>query len=307
LKPKTFALNILSAILTPITISTDTNNPIPVGMIKLCIFTPYVGLAALGLLTDTLYYTTYSMRSQFILGRKITILDGKIIPVMKNHTAFLYILFAGVVILLGMAFLRKPAEQPKTEKQDMVNLTNDLPQPTQPVEPNKPVAETTPSVPAKVNYSVVLKTTEGDIKLVLNGKDTPITAGNFAKLAKEGFYNNTIFHRVIKGFMIQGGDPKGDGTGGPGYKFNDEPFTGEYTRGTIAMANAGPNTNGSQFFIMHQDYDLQKNYVIFGKVVEGLEVVDKIATAPTSRSAMGENSKPVTPVKILSVEVTEVQ
>jgi len=154
-------------------------------------------------------------------------------------------------------------------------------------------------------YSVTLKTTEGDITLDLTASLTPKTVENFVTLANKGFYNNTIFHRVIKGFMVQGGDPKGDGTGGPGYKFDDEPFTGEYTRGTIAMANAGPNTNGSQFFIMHQDYPLPKNYVIFGKVTAGIEVVDKIAESPVKTSASGEPSSPVTPVKILSVSVSQ--
>jgi cyclophilin family peptidyl-prolyl cis-trans isomerase len=105
--------------------------------------------------------------------------------------------------------------------------------------------------------------------------------------------------------MIQGGDPEGTGMGGPGYKFDDEPFTGEYTRGTIAMANSGPNTNGSQFFIMHADYGLPKSYVIFGKVTKGLDVVDKIAEAPVSAGMSGENSTPVEPVKVESVTITE--
>ena len=105
--------------------------------------------------------------------------------------------------------------------------------------------------------------------------------------------------------MIQGGDPEGTGAGGPGYSFDDEKFEGDYTRGTIAMANAGPNTNGSQFFIMHADYALPKNYVIFGKVASGLDVVDSIATAPTTQSAMGENSKPITPVSITSIDIVE--
>lgn len=105
--------------------------------------------------------------------------------------------------------------------------------------------------------------------------------------------------------MIQGGDPTGTGSGGPGYKFDDEKFDGEYSRGTIAMANAGPNTNGSQFFIMHADYPLPKNYVIFGKTISGIETVDKIATAPTTANMMGENSTPVSPVKILSVDIVE--
>ena len=151
--------------------------------------------------------------------------------------------------------------------------------------------------------TVILHTGAGDITIELDSKNTPITANNFITLAQKGFYDNTIFHRVISGFMIQGGDPKGDGTGGPGYQFNDEPITGSYTRGTLAMANAGPNTNGSQFFIMHADYSLPKNYVIFGRVVEGLEVVDKIAQAPVTVSRGGEESQPLTPVKITSVSI----
>ncbi len=125
-------------------------------------------------------------------------------------------------------------------------------------------------------------------------------------LSKIGFYDGTIFHRVIKDFMIQGGDPLGNGTGGPGYTFNDEPFDGEYVRGTVAMANSGPNSNGSQFFIIHKDYtQLPKNYVIFGKVVEGMDVVDKIAEAPVEDNGAGEMSKPISPVTINKAEVIE--
>lgn len=137
--------------------------------------------------------------------------------------------------------------------------------------------------------NATMKTSLGEIKIELYGDKTPITAGNFAKLAEAGFYDGVKFHRVISGFMIQGGDPltKDDaqkelwGTGGPGYKFNDEPFEGQYARGTIAMANSGPNTNGSQFFIMHADYPLPPQYVIFGKVLEGMEAVDAIAALET--------------------------
>ena len=129
--------------------------------------------------------------------------------------------------------------------------------------------------------NATIKTSLGEIKVELAGDKVPQTAGNFAKLAESGFYNGTKFHRVIKGFMVQGGDPltKDDsmkarwGTGGPGYQFADEPFTGKYTRGTLAMANSGPNTNGSQFFIMHQDYPLPPSYVIFGKVTDRKSVV----------------------------------
>ena len=153
------------------------------------------------------------------------------------------------------------------------------------------------------NPIVTLHTSAGDISIELDSQNTPITTNNFLTLAQKGFYDKTIFHRVISGFMIQGGDPQSDGTGGPGYQFNDEPIVGEYKRGTVAMANAGPNTNGSQFFIMHADYALPKNYVIFGRVTAGLDVVDKIATAPVTRSRSGENSQPVNPVTINSVTV----
>ncbi len=152
-------------------------------------------------------------------------------------------------------------------------------------------------------YQAILKTDKGNIVIDLFADKTPITVNNFVYLTRENFYTNTIFHRTIPGFMIQGGDPTGTGRGGPGYKFEDESFSGEYSRGTIAMANAGPNTNGSQFFIMHQDTDLPLNYVIFGKVIEGLDVVDAIATAPTNPG--GEGSTPVNPVKIESVEINE--
>lgn len=154
-------------------------------------------------------------------------------------------------------------------------------------------------------YHAVLNTSEGIIKIALQTDKTPITVNNFVSLARKDFYNKTIFHRVIKGFMIQGGDPKGDGTGGPGYKFDDEPFEGEYIRGIVAMANSGPNTNGSQFFIMHQDYTLPKNYVIFGQVIEGIETVDKIAESPTKSGLSGENSTPVEPAVIESVDIIE--
>lgn len=158
--------------------------------------------------------------------------------------------------------------------------------------------------PAK-QYQATLKTSAGDITIKLNTQQTPVAVNNFVFLAREGFYDQTIFHRAIAGFMIQGGDPQGTGGGGPGYRFADEPIEGEYNRGTVAMANAGPNTNGSQFFIMHQDYALPKNYVIFGQVIAGLEVVDAIANAPVTQNSSGEKSKPVAPVVVQSVNIME--
>lgn len=169
----------------------------------------------------------------------------------------------------------------------------------------KMVEKPTMQLDQNKQYQAVLKTDKGEITIDLTASATPITVNNFVSLAKSGFYDGTIFHRTIKGFMIQGGDPNGDGTGGPGYRFADEPFKGEYTKGTVAMANAGPNTNGSQFFIMHADYPLPPNYVIFGKVSKGIEVVDAIATAPVTSSFSGERSQPVTPVVVQSVKIVE--
>jgi peptidylprolyl isomerase len=154
-------------------------------------------------------------------------------------------------------------------------------------------------------YVATMKTNKGEIKFELFAPETPFTVNSFVFLAREGFYNDVIFHRVIKDFMIQGGDPTGTGTGGPGYTFNDEAITRDYTRGTLAMANAGPNTNGSQFFIMHQDLPLPKSYVIFGQVIEGMDTVDKIANTEVQESLMGEMSSPVEEIKIESIKIEE--
>lgn len=141
---------------------------------------------------------------------------------------------------------------------------------------------------------VKLVTSLGDIILELYG-DMPVTAGNFESLVKKGFYDGVIFHRVISGFMIQGGDPTGTGTGGPGYVIKDEfSAANQNNRGTIAMANAGPNTGGSQFFINLVDNNyLDRNHPVFGKVAECMDVVDKIGKVRT-----GRNDRPLEPVKI---------
>ena len=170
---------------------------------------------------------------------------------------------------------------------------------------SKPMYQNPPaqSIDKNKKYNATLATTKGTIEIELFASGTPITVNNFVFLAKEKFYDGVTFHRTIPGFMIQAGDPTGTGTGGPGYQFADEVFSGEYTRGTLAMANAGPDTNGSQFFIMHKDTALPKNYVIFGRVTMGLEVVDAIATAPTVPG--GEGSKPQNPVAIQSITIRE--
>lgn len=144
---------------------------------------------------------------------------------------------------------------------------------------------------------VSMSTTEGDIELQLFPTEAPCTVNSFVYLAENNFYDNLVFHRVIEDFMIQGGDPSGTGAGGPGYAFDDEQVTRSYTRGIIAMANSGPNTNGSQFFIMHNDTPLPASYTIFGEVVSGIETVDKIATGEV------EGDSPVNPVTINSITI----
>jgi len=164
--------------------------------------------------------------------------------------------------------------------------------------PKEAASMTTPDIATQATL-VKLETTMGNITLELR-PDMPITAGNFEKLVKQGYYDGVIFHRVIAGFMIQGGDPQGTGMGGPGYTIRDE-FTknNHNLRGTISMANAGPNTGGSQFFINLVDNNfLDTKHPVFGKVVEGMDIVDKIGKVKTD-----SNDRPVTPVKILKATV----
>ena len=161
------------------------------------------------------------------------------------------------------------------------------------------------NIDTNMNYEGVITTTMGTMTVEFFTSDAPVTVNNFINLAKDGYYNDIIFHRVISGFMIQGGDPSGTGHGDmgkyPGYKFEDELDNQRpYEKGILAMANAGPNTNGSQFFIMHVDYPLPYQYTIFGKVTDGLDVIDKIASVET-----GEGDRPINDVVIESVEIKE--
>ncbi|MEK7184044.1 MAG: peptidylprolyl isomerase [Patescibacteria group bacterium] len=128
---------------------------------------------------------------------------------------------------------------------------------------------------------IVLTTNKGEIRFKLFADEAPLTVSNFVFLASQRFYDGLTFHRVEPGFVIQGGDPEGSGRGGPGYKFADEPVKRSYTRGIVAMANSGPNTNGSQFFIMLGDTPLPPAYTIFGEVTAGIEVVDQIRVGDT--------------------------
>lgn len=159
------------------------------------------------------------------------------------------------------------------------------------------------------NRTAVIETTKGNIRIELFEADAPKTTENFRLLSERNYYDGVIFHRVIPNFMIQGGDPLGEGYGGEsawGSRFDDEIdrsselYSGVYEKGTLAMANAGPNTNGSQFFIMHVDYPLPPSYTKFGKVLEGHEVVDAIASVERNQS-----DKPIEPVVMNRVYIEE--
>ena len=173
-----------------------------------------------------------------------------------------------------------------------------------------------PKVPAGARSSggqhATIETSKGTIEVEFYQSDSPRAVENFRLLAEHGYYDGTVFHRIIRGFMIQGGDPKGDGSGGEsawGGAFPDEIvrsaalYKRGYRRGIVAMANAGPNTNASQFFIMHANYPLPPNYVIFGIVTKGLEVVDALASVPVTMGPGGERSRPVDPPVVRKVTI----
>jgi cyclophilin family peptidyl-prolyl cis-trans isomerase len=173
-----------------------------------------------------------------------------------------------------------------------------------------------PSVPAGATSSggmhATIETDKGPIQIEFFAAESPRAVENFRLLAEHGYYDGVTFHRIVEGFMIQGGDPKGDGTGGEsawGGTFPDEIdaasplYRAAYRRGIVAMANAGPNTNGSQFFILHEDYPLPPRYVIFARVTEGHDVVDALASTPTTLGADGGMSRPVTPPVIKTVRI----
>jgi len=173
-----------------------------------------------------------------------------------------------------------------------------------------------PKVPAGAKSSGglhgVIETDKGPIQIELLAADAPKAVENFRLLAEHGYYDGLTFHRIVKGFMLQGGDPSGDGTGGEsawGGTFADEIkedsalYRDGYRRGLVAMANAGPNTNGSQFFILHDDYPLPPRYVIFARVTAGMDVVDALANTPTTMGADGGMSRPLTPPTIKKVTI----
>ena len=154
-------------------------------------------------------------------------------------------------------------------------------------------------------YVATMETNKGVVVIDLLPQEAPVTVNNFVFLAREGFYDGTVVHRIIKNFMIQAGDPEGTGRGGPGYRFQDELVVRDYVPGIVAMANAGPNTNGSQFFIMHGARDIPKNYTIFGVVASGLDVVDEIANTSVRATQNGELSVPTEQVTLDRITIEE--
>lgn len=229
-------------------------------------------------------------------------------------------MFKKISIIIALAFLLS-ACQYNTKQPTNTSKSNSYQLETKQTQ-SMPTSTTPTIIPTSEklaeNIVATLKTNKGTIKVVLFPKMAPNTVANFVELAKgtkinpntgkkvseKPFYDGVIFHRVISGFMIQGGDPNGTGMGGPGYKFADEPVTEKYLRGTIAMANAGPNTNGSQFFIMHKDYPLPPNYTIFGRIdaddSASFATVDAIASVKTNPA-----DAPLDKVVIESVTITE--
>lgn len=198
-----------------------------------------------------------------------------------------------------------PAESPEGQNLDTRALDSLLSDQNE--NNNNNNATSSPDKPSQTPFKmqlITLYTNFGNIQFQTYDNDAPKTVNNFVTLANKGFYNGLIFHRVVKDFVIQGGDPQGTGTGGPGYTFEDElnpntpSYKEGYKKGVVAMANSGPNTNGSQFFIMLKDTPLPHNYTIFGKVIDGQDVVDKIGQVP-----VGPNDKPLQNVVINKVEV----
>lgn len=219
---------------------------------------------------------------------------------MKNVIIFIVVLAA---IVGGYYFFTKKGGNMAYSTNTDAYSTSTTPTPPA-MEDGTNTSTATTTTTNQTKHMITLDTNYGTIVFETYDSDAPNTVKNFVTLANKGYYNGLIFHRVIPGFMIQGGDPSGNGTGGPGYKFADElnpntaSYKAGYKKGVVAMANAGPNTNGSQFFIMTADYPLPNAYTIFGKVVSGQDVVDKIANVKT-----GASDKPVSPVIMKTVTV----
>jgi len=246
---------------------------------------------------------------------------------MKRVKKLVTVILVGVAIFaVGCAGGAAPTPSP-APKPSPSTPTSKTPTPTSPASPSQSSQSISPSQPATASkvmswssppameidkakkYTATLDTSLGSFKIQLFASESPLTVNNFVFLSRQGFYNNVIFHRIIKEFMIQTGDPKGTGTGSPGYRFADElPPKHQYAPGIVAMANAGPNTNGSQFFIctgeQSRNLNGMPNYTQFGQVSEGMEIVLKIASVPVIMQN-GELSRPKDPPVIKSIIISE--
>jgi len=216
----------------------------------------------------------------------------------------------GIVLVVAILYLTKPIENNNSDLKKVLTQQNTEPQNSNPtninnLESNPNMQKTKMPLPTQVidtnkTYLAKFETNQGSFKIKLFAKEAPLAVNNFVYLANNKFYDGLIFHRVIKDFMIQGGDPIGNGTGGPGYSFPDEQSGKKLVKGSLAMANAGPNTNGSQFFIVTAQSTpwLDGKHTNFGEVVEGMEIVEKI-----SNIKVGANDRPSENVLISKVEI----
>ncbi|MFD2371443.1 peptidylprolyl isomerase [Brevibacillus sp. GCM10020057] len=232
---------------------------------------------------------------------------------MKKLISTIFACLTAIVLVAGCSSggneTAPPAQQPSAPAENAPS--KEPAQPPGPTGAKKYEKAPAMQIDKNKSYQAKISTTMGDITIELFAKDAPITVNNFVFLAKDKFYDGITFHRIIKDFMIQTGDPLGTGVGGPGYTFEDELNNGhKYEVGVVAMANAGPNTNGSQFFIgSGTDVEGLKNspnYTIFGKVIGGMDVVQKIASAKVKKNPQtGEPSTPEQPIKIQTITITE--
>jgi len=222
-----------------------------------------------------------------------------------NEKFFKILPLIGIVLVFIILFSTKPSQD---NNQNLKNILNT--QATQPVSNNLESTEnmqkTKMPLPTQVvdqnkNYFAKFETNMGSFKIKLYSKEAPLAVNNFVYLSNSKYFDGLIFHRIIKDFMIQGGDPIGNGTGGPGYAFPDEQSGKPLVKGSLAMANAGPNTNGSQFFIVTAKNTpwLDGKHTNFGEVIEGIDVIDKISNVKT-----GANDRPVENVTIIKVEIS---
>ncbi|AZK47472.1 peptidylprolyl isomerase [Paenibacillus lentus] len=233
----------------------------------------------------------------------------------KKHVLLPIILLISAILIVSGCGKNSETKEEAANHQKAGNTAEQTAPPVEPETGNKKEIMSWDNPPAmeidpNKSYTAEFTTTKGNFTIELFAKDAPKTVNNFVFLSKQGFYDDVIFHRIIESFMIQTGDPEGTGTGGPGYRFEDEQTDYQYEPGIVAMANAGPNTNGSQFFICTGEDSIglnrSPNYTIFGKVTDGMDVVLDIAATPVQPNPFsGEPSSPTETVQIKEIKITE--